>query len=221
MQHFQAIVPANAQLRFVLPVSSPLTPALLWLDTEIAELFGQQGHWREAASMYERLIGVAQRLHGPAVKHTRYLLSQLAFALHELGHHEQAKQMHMQVRNAQRQAGLGDGEPEVLATRHELALLSENPEAELAEVARLKAEINGPQHRYPAQSEAALAFEFAQQGRVAEAQALLQRTGDIFRRMDGPHHSETLVNDLSVAILNLNDVTSVEELKERLAEVRG
>lgn len=124
------------------------------------------------------------------------------------------------MRNAQRRAGLSDREPEVLSTRHELALFSENPEAELAEVARLKAEISGPGHRYPAQSEAALALELAGQGRVPEAQALLQRAGDVFREMDGPQNSSTLVNALLSAVLNLSVAASPDEALERLAEVR-
>lgn len=125
------------------------------------------------------------------------------------------------MRDAQRQAGLSDREPEVLCTRHELALLSENPEAELAEVARLKADISGAEHRNPAESEAALGFELLQQGRTDEARALLQRAGEVFLKMDGPQNESTMTNSLLVAVLSVVDSAARgEELEVRMAEVR-
>ncbi|KZP03768.1 TPR-like protein [Athelia psychrophila] len=184
------------------------TPTIdfLAMSDKVAWYFFKRGRYNEAETLYERALGVQERLLGADHPETLATVHSLAILYEQQGRYDEAEVLYHRALGGQERQ-LGANHPATLATVHNLALLYEQQgrydEAEVSYHRALRGQERqlGAHHPATLVTVYGLALLYEQQGRYDEAEPLYHRALGGQERQLGADHPATLLTVHGLAVL--------------------
>ncbi len=184
------------------------------LNKQAAQLYGQ-GKYKEAATMAEQAVALAQRVLGPSHPDTLSSVNNLAFFYQAQGRYSEAEPLYKRALAAFERA-LGPEHPSTLTSVNNLAGLYDAQgrygEAEPLYKRALEASERalGKEHPNTLTIMNNLAALYQEQGRYGEAELLCRHVLKASERMLGPEHPDTLTS--------VNNLASLYDVQGRYRE---
>ncbi len=165
------------------------------IGTGLAELYKNQGRYREAIILYEQIVVVRRELLGDRHPDVASSLNNLASLYGSQGRYEEAKPIYREALQLHREL-LGDRHPNVASSLNNLAGLYDSQgryeEAEplYREALQLCRELLGDRHPDVASSLNNLATLYRNQGRYEEAEPMYREALQLRRELLGDRHPD-------------------------------
>ena len=170
---------------------------MLSYQHNLADIFGQQGRWAEAESLYVQVLEGEKRLHGAGHEDIATMTG-LASVIESQGRYDEAERLQVSLLALSRRL-YGEDHPDTLTAMMNLAWTHARQgrytDAELlqADVLARAIDLLGPDHPQTLAAKATLATTYYKQGRYAEAEPLESSAFEARKRLLGEDHPDTLV----------------------------
>jgi tetratricopeptide (TPR) repeat protein len=170
-----------------------------WCEVQhaIADVFLDQGHYREADAILRGVVDARMRILGPDHIDTLRSRNRLAFALWREGRYQEAVQAFEQIVAIETRI-LGLDDPETLLSRNGFAVALDDSgkhadaEKEHHDIFERRSRVLGPDHPDTLRSRNNLALAINRQGRYSEAESDFRELIRTEEQVLGPDHPETL-----------------------------
>jgi tetratricopeptide (TPR) repeat protein len=205
------------------------------VDEQAAYILDRLASYRQAAlaayatarPLFERALGIREKMFGPEHPDTATSLNNLAVLLQSQGELAAARPLYERAL-AIREKSFSPEHPDPAASLNNLAgllqaqgeLAAARPLLERALTIREK--VLGPEHSDTARSVSNLAFLLQIQGELAAARPLSERALGIREKMFGPEHPDTAtsLNNLAVLLQSQGELAAARPLFERALAIR-
>ncbi|KAI9903679.1 hypothetical protein N3K66_000208 [Trichothecium roseum] len=170
---------------------------MLSYQHNLADIFGQQGRWAEAESLYALVLEGEKRLHG-ADHEDIATMTGLASAIESQGRYDEAERLQVSLLALSCRL-YGEDHPDTLTAMMNLAWTQARQrryaDAELlqADVLTRAIDLLGPDHPQTLAAKVTLSTTYYKQGRYAEAEPLESSAFEARKRLFGEDHPDTLV----------------------------
>jgi eukaryotic-like serine/threonine-protein kinase len=193
----------------------------------MGEVYDNLGLYARAQVLEQKAVDIRRRVLGPENPETLNAMSDLAYALLEQGHLNEAETLQRQSLDAQMKV-LGPENPDTLKSISNLGriLWSKHRVAEAESLDRQALEtrrrILGPEHPDTLISMVNLSFDLRSEHHFPEAVELCRETLAIRRRVLSPEHPDTLMsmNVLANTLQSTNQFAESERLHREVLEIR-
>jgi tetratricopeptide (TPR) repeat protein len=196
------------------------------LAQQIARLY-QEGKYREAIPIAERLLSINKRVLGPEHPDTATSLNNLAGLYDEMGYYAKAESLFQQALHIWKKIG-GPEHPYTAISLNNLALLYchmgayAKAEPFYQQALQIRKKVLGPEHPATATSLNNLALLYWEMGEYAKAELLYQQALQIKKKVLGLEHPDTAtsLNNLAGLYDVMGDYAKAEPLLQEGLRIR-